>query len=209
LLVADANSTDQTANVARIKGAQVTKGGLPGPGRNAGAHEAKTDFLIFLDADVRLFDDEFFYKAVKEFEERDLSCATADLTPMSDSHLDHFGHKVYNRIIRRFAKTKPHAAGSFMMSTRAAHELIDGFDEAILLAEDQDYVERAGKVHAFGVLDSVVVPVSVRRLNRDGRIKSLITYVLAGFHIRVIGPIKHNRFKYEFGYDHMKNKSKK
>lgn len=201
LIVADANSKDRTREIAEEKGAVVVPGGMPGPGRNAGARVATADFLIFLDADVRLFDTHFFENAVQEFEERQLSCATADLIAMSDLWLDHLGHWVYNKLVRRWARSKPHAAGSFMMATRAAHEQINGFNEKITLAEDQDYVERAGAVREFGVLNSVQVPVSVRRLNRDGRFRTAFVYILSGLHIRTLGPITHNHFKYDFGYD--------
>lgn len=207
VIVADAKSTDRTRAVALESGAEIVDGGLPGPGRNAGARIAKTDILFFMDADVRLFDERFFEKAVGEFTLRHLGSATAELEPMSKRWDDYFGHWIYNKLLRRQAKSSPYAAGSLIIATREVHELIRGFDEAVLLGEDTDYATRASHVALFGILDSVKIPVSVRRLERDGRVRTAIKYVLAGFHQAVFGPIKHDRFKYEFGYDHMKKKS--
>jgi glycosyltransferase involved in cell wall biosynthesis len=46
IVVADAGSSDGTADVAAGLGALVVRGGLPGPGRNAGAVAATTELLL-------------------------------------------------------------------------------------------------------------------------------------------------------------------
>ncbi|NBS41768.1 glycosyltransferase family 2 protein, partial [bacterium] len=66
VIVADANSTDRTREIAAAYGARVVEGGMPGPGRNRGAEAAKTDLILFLDADVELRDSEFLEKSVGE-----------------------------------------------------------------------------------------------------------------------------------------------
>ncbi len=209
IIIADANSADRTVEIAKSKGAQVTKGGLPGPGRNAGARVAVSDIFFFMDADVRLFDVDFFAKAVDEFTKRDLGIATSELDPMSSRFDDRFGHWVYNKLLHRLSKNNAYDAGSLIIATRETHQAVSGFDEAVLLGEDTDYANRAAKIALFGVLMSVKIPVSVRRLDRDGRIRIAIKYVLAGLHQVFAGPIKHDHFKYGFGYDHMKKKTKK
>lgn len=54
VFVADANSTDGTAEMARSFTAEfpieVLPGGLPSVGRNAGARRAATPYVLFLDA---------------------------------------------------------------------------------------------------------------------------------------------------------------
>ena len=59
IIVADAHSTDATREIARAHGAKVVDGGMISLGRNAGARQAQTDFILFLDADVELRDPEF------------------------------------------------------------------------------------------------------------------------------------------------------
>ncbi|MHB8301905.1 MAG: glycosyltransferase family A protein [Acidobacteriaceae bacterium] len=60
VFVADAGSTDGTAEIARSFGAkfpiEVIPGGLPAVGRNAGARRATTPYILFLDADIELPD---------------------------------------------------------------------------------------------------------------------------------------------------------
>ena len=52
VIVADAQSTDATRQIALAHGVRVVEGGMISCGRNAGARQAKTDFILFLDADV-------------------------------------------------------------------------------------------------------------------------------------------------------------
>src|SRR5271167_115647 len=72
ILVADAGSTDCTGLAASIAGMEfglsvmVIPGGLPAVGRNRGAREAKSRYLLFLDADVVLEDPQFIGRVVGE-----------------------------------------------------------------------------------------------------------------------------------------------
>jgi len=204
IIIADAHSTDGTVHVAKKFGAIVVEGGLPGIGRNKGAEIAQSEILIFFDADIRLFDKNFLENAMNEFTDRALGIATADLKPMSENWFDIFGHKVYNWLVRRWAKKKPHAAGSFIMVRKDVHDAIGGFDEEILLGEDRVYTLQAGNIAKYAVLNTVEVNVSVRRMTKDGRIRTVITYIIAEIHMRFIGSIKHNKFHYNFRYEKKK-----
>jgi glycosyltransferase involved in cell wall biosynthesis len=56
VLVADANSTDGTPEIAlafrdRLN-VSVIRGGMPSVGRNLGAAQADTPYVLFLDADI-------------------------------------------------------------------------------------------------------------------------------------------------------------
>ena len=67
VIVADASSTDRTAEIAGEYGARVVEGGMPAVGRNNGAKKAKGDIFLFLDADVVLPDAYFLEATIKEF----------------------------------------------------------------------------------------------------------------------------------------------
>src|SRR5580693_8683568 len=58
VLVADANSTDGTREIVlsfrdRLR-VSVIRGGMPSVGRNLGAAQADSEFVLFLDADIEL-----------------------------------------------------------------------------------------------------------------------------------------------------------
>ncbi len=200
VIVADAHSTDRTREIARAHGARVVDGGLISFGRNAGAREAKTDFILFLDADVELRDPQFLEKAVGEMLERKLDLATCDVFPLSDQFIDHFLHKAYNTYARAWGSLYPHAPGFCVLARRDLHEKINGFDEEVTFCEDHDYARRATAHGKFGFLKSTKIPVSIRRLDRDGRMNIAIKYMLAEFHLALLGPIRDNRFNYTFGH---------
>lgn len=200
IIVADADSADATRKIAKDFGAIVVAGGLPGKGRNMGAALVESDLILFLDADVELPDADFLKRAVKEFENQGLDVATADVIPIKGNWYDRFSHEVYNFYVRLWGKVHPHAPGFFILIKRTLHQKIKGFDESIIFAEDHEYVGRAAKVGKFGFLNSVKIPVSVRRQNRDGRFNMAMKYVLAELHILFIGPIRHHHFNYTFGH---------
>ncbi|PJE76499.1 glycosyl transferase family 2 [Candidatus Uhrbacteria bacterium CG10_big_fil_rev_8_21_14_0_10_48_16] len=207
IIVSDAQSSDATRDLARSFNARVVEGGLISFGRNAGAREASTEFLLFLDADVELRDPEFLEKAVGEMLEKKLDLATCDVFPLSDQFIDHFLHKAYNTYARAWGSVYPHAPGFCMLVRRSLHESIGGFDETVLFCEDHDYARRASEAGTFGFLRSTKIPVSIRRLDRDGRMNIAIKYLLAELHLAFLGPIRHNKFRYTFG--HAKTKDKK
>ncbi len=201
IIVADAGSEDRTREIASEFGATIVEGGMPGPGRNRGAEVAETPFLLFLDADVELRDPQFLEKSLGEILENDYDISTCDVFPLSDDFLDHFAHKAYNVYARAWGSLFAHAPGFCMFVRKDLHEQIGGFDETVTFCEDHDYAKRACKHGAkLGFLKSTVIPVSIRRLDRDGRINIAIKYMLAELHTMAIGPIRHNMFNYTFGH---------
>ncbi len=200
VIIADALSTDRTRQIAHQFDCVIVDGGLPGPGRNAGARVATGDVLLFLDADVQIHDNTFFERVMEEVEQRQLDVATTDLAPYDGNVFDKFGHDVYNRYVRFVAKWRGHANGSFILARRSLHERIHGFDETVVFCEDHDYAHRGSRVGKYGILNTVTIGVSTRRMKRDGRFTIAIKSILGELHMIVIGPIRHHGFRYTFGY---------
>lgn len=201
VIIADNGSTDRTLEIAREFGARVTEGGLPSVGRNRGAAAAKGDILLFLDADVVLPDPWFLQMTVAEFEKRKLDVATCAVHPLSDRKIDKVFHSAYNYFMFITQATVPHAPGFCIFARKSVHDALGGFDEEIKLAEDHEYVQRAGKIGKFGVLKSYKIPVSVRRFDRDGRLNIALKYILGELYMRTKGGIKTDAFNYTFGHE--------
>ncbi|MBP9828378.1 glycosyltransferase [Patescibacteria group bacterium] len=199
VIVADAGSTDGTRELAQARGARVVAGGLPAVGRNLGAAEAKGTVLLFLDADVRLLDEAMLEKMMQQFSVRSLGVATVNVSILGN-FFDHFAHSVFNAYVRLWGSKRPHAPGFCIMVRKELHDQVGGFDPTIKLAEDHDYAVRVGKIGSFGFLDGVTITTTTRRFEKEGRAVVAIKYVLAEVHQLLIGPIRHDLFKYEFGY---------
>lgn len=205
IIVADAWSSDDTRDIARRFGAIVVDGGLPSAGRNRGADVATGDLIFFFDADVVIRDDHFLEHAVAEFDQKGFGIATCNLGVVDGNAFDEFAHHFYNVYVRALRAFHPHTPGFCLLVKRSLHEAIHGFDETVLFCEDHDYAGRAAKVGKFGLLDSVKIFVTTRRQQRDGRLSMSLKYILAEFHIVFFGPIRHNWFRYGFGYGEHKD----
>lgn len=200
IIVADAHSTDKTVDIAKKYGARVVEGGLPGPGRNKGAVHAKGKFIAFLDADVQLPNPKFLRDCLDEMDRKKVDVATCKVKPISRKPIDKALHEVYNAYVVVMEKVRPHAPGFCIIARRHAHHGIKGFDEQVVFAEDHDYVQRAQKEgFKFGLLRSHPVAVSVRRLEKDGRLALAIKYIFGELHMMTKGSIKKMPFEYEMG----------
>ncbi len=198
IIVADAGSKDNTPELARERGAIVVSGGRPGPGRNAGARAATGDLLFFLDADV-LPRPNFLARALAEFERDGYVVATCLCAPLESTSTDLVLVEAANLYLQVVQYFSPHAPGFCILVKREVHEAIGGFDEKVKLAEDHDYVQRAAEHGEFGVLTSAYIPVSLRRLEKEGLTKLAFKYLWCEMHALAGKPIYSTPFEYEFG----------
>ncbi|MBI4674728.1 MAG: glycosyltransferase [Chloroflexi bacterium] len=198
IIVADAGSLDDTAELARARGARVVRGGMPGPGRNAGARAAQGDIFLFLDADV-LPPADFVARAVDEFEREGYVVATCASEALSNDLSDKIIMDATNLYIQIVMPLSPRAPGFCIFARRVVHERIGGFDETLKMSEDHDYVRRAAQYGEFGWLSSTRIRVSMRRLEKEGWVRLALKYLWCEMHALAGKPIRALPFEYEFG----------
>ncbi len=197
LIVADAGSEDRTVEIARSFGAKVVEGGTPAVGRNRGYSASNGEYLIFLDADT-IVPDDFLERAVEEFDEKYYETATFRFFPLSELNIDKLLFRITNIIVKAGRKLYPFAPGFCIMTTRRMFRRLGGFDESVYLAEDHDFVRRASKLAKFGIVESTFVWVSVRRLDKEGRINLIRKYIKAEAYRLLKGKVDRKIIDYEF-----------
>jgi glycosyltransferase involved in cell wall biosynthesis len=200
VIVVDAASTDTTVALARARGARVIEGGgLPGFSRNVGAGQALGEWLLFLDADVRLAPDTL-ERMIAEVRRARLDAASTAFVP------DHGGPGL--RLQHRFSSEYfwlssrlgwSHSIGGFLFVRRSLHERIGGFDEGVRVAEDQDYALRLGRAGRYRFTRRPVVEIAARRFDRQGLWRMSAKWLAIELHRMLRGEIRSDRFGYFAG----------
>lgn len=197
IIVADAGSKDRTVEIAKSFGCRITKGGMPGKGRNEGAKIAKGDIFVFLDADANL-PSNFLKQFLKEFERRRLDVAGCLMKLPGKRKLYRVFEKLYTLYFKSTEKFYPHATNCIVVRSWL-HEEVGGFDETVKLGEDFKYIQEASKKGKFGFLTNVWFYSSPRRAEED-MAKIIAQYFLAEAYMTFIGPIRSDIFKYRFNH---------
>lgn len=205
VVLVDSNSDDNTCQVAQsyaeslpsLRIEQMPRRGVC-LGRNTGAELAQYEHLLFLDADVRLPPD-FLSQAMQHIDNKQLKVAGAYLSPKGLPKRYIMGYKLFNIGIWLTQYTFPTAIGACLFSTKSIHNAINGFDISVTLCEDCDYVNRASKHTKFRMLP-IGFTFHPRRLKQDGILKTGSKYLYANTHRLLIGEIRNQKIRYDFGH---------
>ena len=199
IIVADASSTDRTRQIAKKYGCRIVKGGMPAVGRNNGAKAAKSDVLLFIDADVQI-GKSFLRNALREFNKKKLDVAGCLVYPIGKNIADKVFFSIFNLWTIATQLFYPNASGGGIFCRKWVHNKVNGFDQKIMLSEDMDYVRRCGKYGKFRILKSVQAYVAMRRFEKEGRFKVGFKLLLSSLYRLLFGEIKSDVFNYKLKY---------
>ena len=140
VLVADANSTDGTPEIVRSfsdrLNVTVIRGGMPSIGRNLGAAQADSQYILFLDADIELAHPSVVRRAVELAQRRQLHCVTTNILCRDGNWIDkllYMGNDLFQFLSRYH---RPFATGMFMLFEARRFRELRGFHEQVQFAED-------------------------------------------------------------------------
>jgi len=203
VIVSDADSKDGTEKVVNsfkdkldIKMVVSSPRG-PGAGRNVGAKAARGEWLLFLDADVTIRNQDFISSLLRNTEKQGWSTSSGQLKVAGGSLLAKIGHS--QGYLNLIAHTKhPIMQGYCMFTKRQTFEALKGFNEALRYGEDNDYATRAAKF-GLGFVKGVYYYVDPRRYEQEGwgllfkNTKHELYRLTHGF------SFENNKSDYEFG----------
>ena len=139
IIIADC-STDNTREVIQaMKGnlnVEVIEGGPVSIAKNNGARLATTPYILFIDADVRFFNDMVIRDAVAMMESKNLDLVGLNIKCYDDDKRAMVGFKIFNVINHTLKFISPFAVGAFMLTRRDRFEEYGGFPEKFSTSED-------------------------------------------------------------------------
>lgn len=182
--MADSRSSDQTIDVARNYQDQLpitiamSNVRSPGAARNAGAKQATAEYLIFIDADMRL-PNTAFEQTMQATQQGKVGYVTPLFSTPGHHPIDQLAVKMINFDIRYGVTAKAHlpGIGGYICVRRNLHENLDGF--AIYeRGEDMNYLARLKhRGTSYVILKNLFIETSNRRLKKDGRLVSALHYI--------------------------------
>jgi glycosyltransferase involved in cell wall biosynthesis len=173
VLVADANSTDGTPDIVmsfrdRLN-VSVIRGGMPSVGRNRGAAQAESQYVLFLDADIELADISLLRRCVERTRQGHLHCVTTNILCRDGNWIDRLFYAGNDFFQYLSCVHRPFATGMFMLFATEKFRELGGFHEQVLFAEDyllSQQVERK----RFAIVRGGVYTTN-RRFQRMGHLR--------------------------------------
>jgi glycosyltransferase involved in cell wall biosynthesis len=169
----------------------LTDGGYPSIARNKGVKMSKTSYILFLDADIFLLNDNHISEALSEIIKNDYHLLSCKFNTTNGEY-----NSTYNLLhkIQKITKfISPFALGGFMLIKKDTFVEVGGFDEEITIAEDYDLSKKI-KPSKFTIIDRVVF-TTPRRFKNKG-----IYYMIKIFIGSYINRNNKNYFKDDKGY---------
>jgi len=173
VLVADANSTDGTREIVlsfrdRLN-VSVIRGGMPSVGRNRGAAQADTPYILFLDADIELADRSLVRRCLEQAQNQHLHCVTTNIVCRDGSRVDKLFYTINDLFQYLSYLHRPFATGMFMLFDRKKFWELGGFHEQILFAEDYRLSQRVDRKR-FAIVRGGVYTTN-RRFQKMGHLR--------------------------------------
>jgi glycosyltransferase involved in cell wall biosynthesis len=199
--VADAGSTDGTAEVARSFSGQlaleVIPGGLPAAGRNAGARAASTRYVLFIDADIEVADPTLVRRTLELAAAKGLHCATTNIACPAGTRADRMLY-AGNNLVQQISRLRyPFSTGMYMLFDKACFDRLGGFNEQALFAEDYMLSKRV-EPSRFGIVRGRVLTTN-RRFRKMGHFRVARLFLNTALHT-----FSENFFLRDHGYWHPK-----
>lgn len=171
--------------------------------RNLGAKKATGEYLVFVDADIRLQKD-FLTQIKLATHKKNNGLFLPYMLPDDSSQKTKVLISFVNNLIRLSQLYgKPLAPGGNVIVRKDIFEKVGGFSEDVFISEDHDFVRRAYKLRIKAkILRNAKLHMSMRRSKIEGDMTLIYKYILA-FLAYTMTPndkaLKKKLFDYEMG----------
>ena len=113
---------------------KIINGGLPSKARNNGANQAKTPYILFMDADMFILDPKLLKESINQMIENKYDLLTTKVRTTNGKY--NYVFRTFD-LIQKISKTfSPFCLGGFMLLRADTFKKLGGFDEEAKVAED-------------------------------------------------------------------------
>lgn len=181
IIIADC-STDNTRQVIRDNmhglNVEIVEGGPVSTAKNNGANLVTTPYILFIDADVRFFDNNVIRDAVKAIESDNLDLIGLKIKCYDNDFFASIGFGVFNVVNGILKYFSPFAVGAFMLTRKDKFEEYGRFPEKFATSEDY-FLSRKYSPKKFKILNHYFGQDS-RRFKKMGYF-GMATYLIKNF----------------------------
>jgi glycosyltransferase involved in cell wall biosynthesis len=206
IIVSDGKSTDKTVEIARKYTDKVivyegTTRQTIAMGRNMGAQVATGEYLVFIDADVFIPDINNFFDKMLEFfkTNKKLVGATVFLKvfPEMANASDKFFSCLSNYTVYFFNNIVHFGAsyGEFQMVKNDMFKKISGYNEKLVVAEDNEFFKRLVKTGKIRVKKDLTVLHTGRRAHKVGWFRLLISWWVNLLYVMIFNKSYYSEWK--------------
>lgn len=158
IIISDAGSTDKTVFNALSHDLNykitLVEGGLPAIGRNRGAEKSESEFLLFIDADATIKDNQLIEKSINLMINKRYDLVTTNLSCRNNSIVKFI--YLLNNTFQFISKLdKPYSTGIYFMIRRSKFLELGGFNEQDQYAEDYNLSRKVSR-KKFGIVRSFI-----------------------------------------------------
>lgn len=181
IIIADC-STDNTRKVISdnsfLLHVEIIEGGPVSTAKNNGAKLVTTPYILFIDSDVRFFDNNVIKDAIAALEKYDLDLVGLNMKCYDNDIRAMIGFKIFNVINNILKYFSPFAVGAFMLTRRDKFEEYGGFPEKFATSEDY-FLSRMYSPKKFKILNHYFGQDS-RRFKKMGYL-GMTVYLIKNF----------------------------
>jgi len=113
---------------------KIINGGLPSKARNNGANQAKTPYILFMDADMFILDPKLLKESINQMIENKYDLLTTKVRTTNGKY--NYVFRTFDLIQKISKRISPFCLGGFMLLRADTFKKLGGFDEKAKVAED-------------------------------------------------------------------------